>query len=188
MFLLVSWVDWAVVFVPRGVGGHSCASIQPVAGLATPCCQQGPLSSSLCTTVSPPEPLRVFSVPSRSTWASVQQGDWAPSKQEESSRPPKGQAWDWQCHCWPPRFGWSLVQAWLEGGVAGCCLWRLRPLCLCPCCPFGTTLHGFPRSLVFSFPDEFLVRPARARVQPGCASSGEHPSSDNAVCPNSQGH
>lgn len=142
MFLLVSWVDWAVVFVPRGVGGHSCASIQPVAGLAPWCCQQGPLSSSLCTTVSPPEPLRVFSVPSRSTWASVQQGDWAPSKQKESSRPPKGQAWDWHSVTAgrPDLAGVSCRHGWREGllaavygGCARCACVRvahLEPRCV----------------------------------------------------------
>ena len=88
----------------------------------------------------------------------------------------------------PPNSAGISWQVWLDGGIAGRCLWRLRPLCLCPCRLFGTMLRGFPRSLMFSFPNEFLVRLARAHVQPGCSSSGEHPSSDDVVCPNSQGH
>lgn len=118
----------------------------------------------------------------------------------ESSRPLKGQAWNWHrvtASCWsessqgrPGSAGVSR-QVWSDG--TDC--WRpssetepTAPAHPCPGFLFASALQGFPRSLMFSFPNEFLVRLARACVQLGCLSSGEHPTSDTEVCPVSQGY
>ena len=143
-------------------------------------------TGALCAAVSPPEP-----------WARSLSPAGAPGLQAsraESSRPPKGQAWDWhsvaggQSHTEPPRFSWGLG----AGVTGGRDCWPLSvetaPTAPVSVLPVQNHTARLPRSLMFSFPNEFLVRLARARVQPDCSSSGEHPSSDNTVCPSSQGH
>lgn len=123
-----------------------------------------------------------FLSPTESTWASVQQGDWAPSAKKNLpdllwARPGTGTVSLLAAQIWlESRAGMA------EGGVAGCCLSEAAPAVPVSVLPiWNHAAMASPRSLVFSFPDEFLVRLARALVQPGCASSGEHPSSDNAV-------
>ena len=176
-----------------------------MAGLEPWCCQLGHLSSSSgarahwCLLQGPSMcPLPPAGAPGHPcSGVAGFQGSKA-----ESSRPLKGQAWNWhrvtascrsessQGH--PGSAGVSR-QVWSDGRDC----WRpssetaptlpthTHP---CPCCLFASTLRGFPRSLTFSLPNEFLVRLARACVQLGCLSSGEHPASDTEVCPVHQGY
>lgn len=105
----------------------------------------------------------------------------------ESSRPLKGQAWNWHrvtASCWsessqghPGSAGVSR-QVWSDGRDC----WPPSsetaptvPAHPCPGCLFASTLRGFPRSLTFSFPNEFLVRLARACVQQAACPQGSIP-------------
>lgn len=77
-------------------------------------------TGALCAAVSPPEPSACSVSPARAPGHPYSRAPGLQASRAESSRPPKGQAWDGhsvaagQSHTELPRFSWSL-----GAGVAG---------------------------------------------------------------------